>query len=190
MTRAVSLIAAAAFALFSACGAASAVAEEEIRLPRKTPFKGKAPTSFTLPDTTGLPVDIASFKGMTVLLTFWSCYSDSCFTSVSALHEFIREFGTEKFVVVTVCSEVPPALASDGYTGLLKHCSAGQVVLVDKERLVQELYDLETLPVGFLIGPDFIVQEVVRKAGRLYEPEFRRKIGRLVQESGTETLPP
>ena len=183
-------LAAASFAALLACGSFAAGEEGEFRLPRKTPFAGKAPTNFTLPDTSGVEVNLTDFRGATVLLTFWSCYSDSCFTSVSALHDFIREFGTERFVVVTVCSEVPSALATDGYTGLLKHCSAGQVVLIDEDRTVQETYSLESLPVGFLIGPDFVVREVVRRTPRLNEPEFRRKIARLVAASGGDSESP
>lgn len=165
-------------------------AGEEWRLPREMPRAGYAPTSFTLPDTSGQPVSLSDFQGMVILLSFWSCYSDACFSSVSILRDFIREFGPEKFVVPTVCSEVPEALAVDRYSGLLRHCSVGQVVLVDEEKRVQELYNLDSgsLPVAFLIGPDFTIEEVVKSTSRLREEGFRSKIAKLVEEASSLPL--
>ena len=164
--------------------ASPAAAEGTLKLPRQTPGAGHAPTEFTLHDTTGRPVSLSDFAGMVVLLSFWSCYTDACFSAVSVLQDFIREFGTERFVIPTVCSEVPNSLAADNYAGLLNRCSVGQVILVDEERKVQEIYNLRKMPTAFLIGPDFRIREVVHNTARLREPGFRKKIAELMREAG------
>jgi len=176
--------------LIALLAAAPAAAEEGVlRLPRQTPKVGYAPTEFSLPDTSGQTVNLSDFTGMVILLSFWSCYTDSCFSAVTVLQDFIKEFGTEKFVIPTVCSEVPDPLAADNYSGLLNRCSVGQVILVDKDREVQEIYNLQKMPAAFLIGSDYRIHEVVKNTSRLREPGFRKKIAELVEKSGKNEQP-
>lgn len=171
--------------LITLLAAAPSTAEESaLRLPRQTPKVGYAPTDFSLPDTSGQAVSLSDFTGMVILLSFWSCYTDSCFSAVTVLQDFIKEFGSEKFVIPTVCSEVPDPLAADNYSGLLDRCSVGQVILVDKDRKVQEVYNLRKMPVAFLIGPDYRIHEVVNNISRLRQPGFRKKIAGLVESTG------
>jgi peroxiredoxin len=178
-------------ALLIALLAAAPVGAEEgvLRLPRQTPKVGYAPTEFSLSDTSGQTVNLSDFTGMVILLSFWSCYTDSCFSAVTVLQDFIKEFGTEKFVIPTVCSEVPDPLAADNYSGLLNRCSVGQVILVDKDREVQEIYNLKKMPAAFLIGSDYRIHEVVNNTSRLREPGFRKKIAELVEKSGEGEQP-
>jgi hypothetical protein len=83
---------------------------------------------------------------------------------------------------LTVCSEVPAALAEETYRGLLEQCGAGQTILVDREKEVTDKYRLHTqsLPMMYLVGRDFLVREIITENARLREKRFRKKIERLL----------
>ena len=92
---------------------------------------GATAPDFTLPDTAGAQVRLSDFAGKAILLTFWSCYTDTCFTTVKVFEELLAKLGPLGLVAPTVCEEIPPALAADNYAGLLQRCSTGQKILVD-----------------------------------------------------------
>ena len=117
-----------------------------------------------------------------VLLSFWSCYADSCSVAVRNINSLLAEYGEMGLTALTVCSEVPAALANETYRGLLEQCGAGQTILVDREREVTDKYrlHLKSLPIMYLVGKDFLVKEIITESGRLREKGFRRKIERLL----------
>lgn len=146
------------------------------------PEVGKEALDFTLPDTSGREVNLGEFKGKVILLSFWSCYTDKCFTSVGIIKDLLEEFHEQGLVAPTVCSEIPEALARNRYADLLKRCGLGQVVMIDSERDIKGLYKVRKLPSTYLIGPDFTVREIVRGVSRLKEPGFRESIMTLLEQ--------
>ena len=162
-------------------GAGAAHAEPSQTL-TPVPEKPAAP-DFSLIDADGERHRLSDYRGKVFLLSFWSCYSDSCFTAVRVIGEYLEEFRDKGFAVLTVCSEVPPVLAEDTYEGLLARCSEGQTVLIDGDRAVTDRYRLHTssMPVSFLVGSDFIVREIVSGPQRLHAPAFRKKIMMLLE---------
>jgi peroxiredoxin len=147
------------------------------------PPEGYAFQDFTLPDVTGRQVSLSDFRGKPVLLSFWSCYSDTCFTSVRVFEELLKEYGSRGLAAVTVCSELPPALEKDGYAGLLKQCSAGQVVLIDKDGKLTKKYGVTVFPATVLLGRDLFVRQVISGVRPLMEEGFRLAV-RLAVENG------
>lgn len=138
---------------------------------------------FTLPDTKGNMVSLSDFKGKVILLSFWSCYTDKCFTSTKALDDLIVEFAGRGFAAPTVCSEIPPTLAENDYAGLLKRCSAGQTVLIDKGKKQKGRYKVRRLPASFLIDTDFCIREKFVGVAPLLKPEFRARVLELLAEA-------
>jgi cytochrome oxidase Cu insertion factor (SCO1/SenC/PrrC family) len=98
--------------------------KDPMKLMWQRPEVGKGPHDFTLPDPLGTEHRLSDHRGEVVLLSFWSCYADSCSTAVRSINGLLEEFGEEGLSALTICSEVPPALAKETYRGL-KH-SAGQ----------------------------------------------------------------
>jgi len=148
----------------------------------QVPEAGREAIDFSLPDTGGHEVKLSDFKGKVILLSFWSCYTDKCFTSVRIIKDLLKEFHGQGLVAPTVCSEIPEALARNQYADLLKRCGLGQVVMIDSERDAKRIYKVRRLPSTYLIGPDFIVHEIVKGVGRLREPGFRESIETLLEE--------
>lgn len=151
---------------------------------------GSVAPDFTLPDTAGRKVHLADFEGKVILLTFWSCYTDTCFTTVKVFEDLMARLGPLGLVSPTVCEEIPPALAADNYAGLLKRCSTGQTILVDPQREVRGLYRVRQLPTSILIGPDLKIVEVVRGVPPLRDPELHARIEALVRSVAPPATPP
>ena len=146
---------------------------------------GATAPDFTLPDTAGAQVRLGDFAGKAILLTFWSCYTDTCFTTVKVFEELLAKLGPLGLVAPTVCEEIPPGLAADNYAGLLQRCSTGQKILVDAEREVRVRYRVRQLPTSIVIGPDLKILEIVRGIPPLRDPAFHERLEKLVR-----SLPP
>lgn len=142
---------------------------------------GTVAPDFTLPDTGGKSVSLSDFAGKVTLLTFWSCYTDTCFTTVKVFEDLLGRLAPLGLVAPTVCEEIPPALAADNYAGLLRNCSTGQTVLIDAQREVRGRYRVRQLPTSILIGPDMKVVEVVRGVPPLRDPALHERIEKLVR---------
>ena len=142
---------------------------------------GAAAPDFTLLDTGGNSVSLSDFAGKVILLSFWSCYTDTCFTTVKVFEDLLARLGPLGLVAPTICEEIPPALAADNYTGLLRSCSTGQKVLLDQKREVRGRYRIRQLPTSILIGPDMKVVEIVRGVPPLRDPALHERIEKLVR---------
>jgi peroxiredoxin len=142
---------------------------------------GTVAPDFTLADTAGKRVNLSDFAGKVILLSFWSCYTDTCFTTVEVFEELLAQLGPLGLVAPTICEEIPPALAADNYAGLLKNCGAGQKVLIDPNREVRGRYRVRQLPTSILIGPDMKVVEIVRGVPPLRDPALHKRIENLVR---------
>jgi len=142
---------------------------------------GDTAPDFTLVDTGGKNVSLSDFTGKAILLTFWSCYTDTCFTTVKVFEDLLARLGPLGLVAPTVCEEIPPALAADNYAGLLEHCSTGQKILIDAKREVRGRYRVHQLPTSLLIGPDMKVLEVVKGVPPLRDPDLHARIEKLVR---------
>ena len=146
------------------------------------PRPGSAFPAFTLPGVDGQTVSLADFKGKAILLSFWSCYTDTCFTSVRVIEELLKEYAGQGLVAPTVCSEVPPALERNGYAGLLKQCGTGQVVLIDKNRELTKRVGITVFPTTYLIDRNHVVWQVIAGIRPLLTEDFRILVRSLVAE--------
>ena len=170
-------VAAACLAVLFAAGAARG-ADIDIQEPVEV---GTIAPDFALADTSGAQVRLSDFAGKVILLSFWSCYTDTCFTTVKVFEDLLAKLGPLGLVAPTVCEEIPPGLAADNYAGLLQRCSTGQKILVDPQREVRGRYRVRQLPTSILIGPDLKVLEIVRGVPPLRDPALHERIEKLVR---------
>jgi cytochrome c biogenesis protein CcmG, thiol:disulfide interchange protein DsbE len=170
--------AAAVVAVSLLIAGAAPAAEIEILEPVEV---GTRAPDFTLPDTSGTPVRLSEFAGKVVLLTFWSCYTDTCFTTVKVFEDLLAKLGPLGLVAPTICEEIPPGLAAENYAGLLQRCSTGQKILVDLQREVRGRYRVRQLPTSVLIGPDMKILEIVRGVPPLRDPAFHERVEKAVR---------
>jgi peroxiredoxin len=177
-----------ALALIVSLGAAAPAAAYEIQVV-EGPVIGVPPRDFTLPDTAGRGVRLSEFRGKVILLSFWSCYADTCLPSVGVFEKLLAKLGERGLVTLTVCEDVPPSLAADGYAGLLRGCSAGQTILIDEKREVKAGFRVRQLPTSLVIGPDFTIREIVRGVPPLRDPAFHERLEALVREADALLAP-
>lgn len=178
-------------AVILAAGLAVAAPAQALELEILEPASVGAPApDFTLADTAGKPVSLSDFKGQVILLTFWSCHTDTCFTTVKVFEDLLTRLGPLGLAAPTLCEEIPPALAADNYAGLLQRCSTGQKILLDPTRGVRERYRVRQLPTTILIGPDLTVLEIVRGVPPLRNPEFHARIEELVRKTAADAAAP
>ncbi len=142
---------------------------------------GTPAPDFTLPDTGGKSVSLSDFTGKVILLTFWSCFTDTCFTTVKVFEDLLARLGPLGLVAPTICEEIPPSLAADNYAGLLERCSVGQKVLLDPQRDVRGRYRVHQLPTSILIGQDMKVVEIIHGVPPLRDPALHARIESLVR---------
>jgi peroxiredoxin len=145
-------------------------------------IQGEPPPDFTLPDTSGRAVHLSDFRGRVILLSFVSCYTDTCFTAINALEPLFASLGPEHIVAPTICAEVPDALKANGYAGLLKRCSSGQTLLIDEDQKISTRFYVTAFPTSILIGPDFTVREVLQGGAALRDPMLRSRIEKMTQQ--------
>jgi peroxiredoxin len=137
---------------------------------------------FVLPDADGRAVSLDDFRGKAILLSFWSCHTDTCYTSVRVIEALLGEYGSLGLVAPTVCSEVPPALEKNSYAGLLERCGTGQVVLIDKDQALTERLGITEFPTTYLIDRNYTVWEVIEGVPPLMGEEFGAMVRSLVNE--------
>jgi peroxiredoxin len=145
-------------------------------------IQGEPPPDFTLPDTAGRAVHLSDFRGRVILLSFVSCYTDTCFTAINALEPLFQSLGPERVVAPTICAEVPDALKANGYAGLLKRCSSGQTLLIDEEQKISTQFYVTAFPTSILIGPDYTVRKVLQGGAALRDPLLHARIEQLAQQ--------
>lgn len=146
------------------------------------PLPGAEFPDFVLPDVDGKAVSLSDFRGKAILLSFWSCYTDTCFTSVRVIEGLLKEYAPQGLVAPTVCSEVPLALEKNSYAGLLERCGTGQVVLIDKEMELKDRLGITEFPTTYLIDRNYVIWKIITGIRPIMDEEFQALVRSLVTE--------
>lgn len=95
------------------------------------------------------PLTLADQKGKVVILDFWSVFCDPCIPGFRRLNALHAKFGKKGLVVIGVGREEMEVLG----LAAKEHKIAYPVASDDNKATIQA-YDIHTLPVCYLIGPD------------------------------------
>ncbi|HEY6000828.1 MAG TPA: redoxin domain-containing protein [bacterium] len=146
------------------------------------PAVGGTFPDFRLPDVNGKEVSLSDFRGNAIILSFWSCFTDTCYTSVPVIKDLLAQYADRGLVAPTVCSEIPAALEADGYAGLLKNCGTGQIILVDKDMQLARSFGVKEFPTTYLIDRNYAVWQIIGGVRPLMQEDFRLLVKSLVAE--------
>jgi peroxiredoxin Q/BCP len=132
---------------------------------------GDTAPDFTLPDQSGEPVTLSSFKGKNVVLYFYpKADTPGCTTQACGVRDHREDYATADAVVLGVSPDAPKKIAKfdDKF-------SLGFPLLGDEDHSVGEAYGVwvEKSMYGrtymgnerttFVIGPDGVIKEIFRK---------------------------
>ncbi len=136
--------------------------------------------NFTLKEPNGNNVNLHDLTGKVVVLSFWACHADSCFTTARALKEMINKYPKDKLVVVTVCSVFPGTFTEKDNAKLARNCGRGQTILLDPDHQAMNRYHVLSTPTTFVIGPDRVIRNRVEGLAELRDPSFTGLVDSLV----------
>ena len=132
----------------------------------------KAAANFRLPDSNGVPVALADYKGKVVLLNFWATWCGPCKIEIPWFIEFNKTYKDRGFAVLGV------SLDDDGWRSVKPYLAEkriGYPVVVGNDQVSQSYGGIDSLPTTFIIDRDgriaFVHMGLVSKD--TYEKELR-----------------
>jgi thiol-disulfide isomerase/thioredoxin len=154
-----------AFAIISALAGATASVADESKL---DPLFPNLP--LYAPDGSE-QIDLESFKGNPILLTFWASYCGPCREELPALEKIYAELGDEGFVLLTVNMDRTPA---QGFRFLERYNIDVPVYVMDGKTLSR--LGVKALPTSILLDADMRPARIYQG----YHPTLPDEIRRLV----------
>jgi len=136
----------------------------------------KAAANFSLPDSNGVRIALADYRGKVVLLNFWATWCGPCKIEIPGFMEFNKTYKDRGFAVVGV------SLDDDGWKSVKPYLAAKKIdytVVVGNDEVAKSYGDVEALPTTFIIDRDgriaFVHTGLVGKD--TYEKEIRSLLG-------------
>jgi peroxiredoxin len=114
---------------------------------------GTAAIDFTQQDTSGKDVSLSSFKGKYVLIDFWASWCGPCRMENPNVVEAYKKFSNKNFTVLGVSLD----RARAPWIQAIKEDNLTWTQVSDLQywnNAVARLYNIQSIPQNFLIGPD------------------------------------
>lgn len=105
---------------------------------------------FSLPDLTGLRVDLSSYRGKVVLLDFWATWCDPCREEIPRFVELERKYGDQGLQIIGVSMDDGPEPVRDFY----QRFKMNYPVVMGNAKTGELYGGVLGLPIAFLIGRD------------------------------------
>lgn len=133
---------------------------------------------FTLRSLNGPNLRLAEQRGRVVLVNFWATWCGPCKQEMPHLNRLYDKYRSAGFVLLGVNVDEDPGLAAGTASKLGMHFP----VLLDSEKAVSRLYDLQSMPSTVLIDRDGRVRYLHRGYREGLEEAYERQIRELVKE--------
>ncbi len=140
---------------------------------------GKAAPEFTLADTSGKKISLASYRGRPVLVNFWATWCGPCKYEIPWLAELRTKYAGQGFEILGVSSDEMNASAEASVVKTAAKLHINYPVLLGGESISDSYGGVDVLPQSFYIDRTGKVVAVVTGAGSKDEAErdIRKALG-------------
>ena len=118
--------------------------------PRAAPANRSLAPDFSLPDLTGQPLSLSTYRGKVVLLDFWATWCDPCREEVPLFVELQSKYRTRGFQILGVSMDDGPEPVRD----FCQHFKINYPVVMGNAKIGELYGGVLGLPIAFLIGRD------------------------------------
>lgn len=138
--------------------------------------EGQTPPDFTLPDSTGAPVHLASYRGKVVLLNFWATWCIPCREEISWFMEFTSKYQDRGLEIIGV------AMDGDGWESARPYVRVKKInypVVVGTDAMAAQ-YGVEAIPMTLMLDREGKV--TATHIGRVDKANAEKEIVKMLQK--------
>jgi peroxiredoxin len=132
---------------------------------------------FTLHAMSGPNMSLQAQRGRVVMVNFWATWCAPCRQEMPQLNRLYQKYRSSGFVLLGVNVDDDPSKAAEVATKL----GVTFPVLLDADKRVSKLYDLNTMPSTVIIDRDGKVRYVHRGYLAGYEDNYEKQIRELLK---------
>ena len=143
-----------------------------------SPLLGKQAPSFSLVDTDGKKVSLASYKGRPVLINFWATWCGPCKYEIPWLTALHTKYAAQGFEILGVSSDeldtAENAKAAEEKAAIVKTATQLHInypVLLGGDAIAQQYGGIDLLPQSFYVDKTGRIVAVITGAGSKNEAE-------------------
>ena len=119
----------------------------------RTPSLPDAAPEWTLSSLDGETISLSDYEGQTVVLNFWATWCGPCRTEIPEFRQFVSEH-----------PDIPVlGIAVDGSVNKLRQFAKQNRInypVLKGDRAIQEDYNVSSLPMTVVVGPDGQIEDV------------------------------
>jgi peroxiredoxin len=139
---------------------------------------GQPAPDFALHAAAGGNVRLSEHKGEVVVLSFWSSRCASCRTQLTALERSRATYASAGLALYGVGVDDEPARARE----FARSAGVGFAMLLDPDKGVARVYEVDNLPMTVLIDRNGIVRRVLRDYSEASQALYLRQLRALLDE--------
>jgi peroxiredoxin len=144
----------------------------------KLPATGEAAPDFALKSTAGRNLRLKEMRGEVVLVNFWATWCGPCRQEMPHLNRLYEQYAKAGFTLLGVNIDDDPKAAA----AMAARLGVTFPVLLDSEKHVSRLYDVDTMPATLLIDRNGKVRYVHRGYQPGVETEYQSQVKELLKE--------
>jgi peroxiredoxin len=117
---------------------------------------GTMAPAFSLVDLNGRTISLEQFSGKVVFLDFWAPWCIPCRQELPELDKLRKKFRNDGLEVIGI--SIDPS--EKNVAAFLRKVPLSVHIVIDKNNEVSDAYRVSSLPTGFIIGRDGIIQRI------------------------------
>lgn len=122
----------------------------------------------------GTPISLYELRGKPIILNFWATWCPPCVREMPVLDEFQQRYENEIIVLGVNLGEKDEAIEN-----FLKRVNVSFAIVKDKNKSIEESYNLIVRPSTFFIDKNGIIAD--KRLGEISKEELEEKIQKLLK---------